>query len=353
MSARGETSDAEFATLENGALVVDRSTRGRWRFSGARARETLTGLVTNDVGGLEVGRGCYAIALTAKGKVVADLRVFVLHDSVLVDTASRANAGWAEIVRKYINPRMTPYVDVTLGLADVGVFGPRAAAVIAGALHMKSDELSGLPEYSHREGTLESSSVIVARVPDSGGVGFELFVDQGTRAALIDRLVAAGAVAGGPAALEIARVEAGRPEWGLDMDDGTIPQEANADALNAISYTKGCYTGQETVARIHFRGHVNRHLRGLRLASSDVLPPLHAVLTDSAGKPVGDTRTAVHSPRYGPIALGMIRREVGDGETLVVQWPAVDDRSAGSTTGTVTPLPFALATAIARAPDSP
>ena len=145
---------------------------------------------------------------------------------------------------------------------------------------------------------------------------------------ILERIRQAGGVVGSLSALDIARVELGRPEWGADMDEGTIPQEANFDELDAISYTKGCYTGQETVARIHFRGHVNRHLRGLRLTAGGPMPPLRAGLVDAGGVAVGDVRSVVHSPRYGLIALAMIRREVevgADAHGAV----GIDQRSTG------------------------
>jgi folate-binding protein YgfZ len=108
-------------------------------------------------------------------------------------------------------------------------------------------------------------------------------------------------------------------EWGIDIDDSTIPQEANFDELDAISYTKGCYIGQEVVARVHFRGHVNRHLRGLRAASTDA-PPQGAQLIDDSGNHVGDVRSSVASPRLGGIAIGMVRREVELGASLNAKW---------------------------------
>ncbi|HVE77862.1 MAG TPA: folate-binding protein YgfZ, partial [Gemmatimonadaceae bacterium] len=114
----------------------------------------------------------------------------------------------------------------------------------------------------------------------------------------------------------------------------TIPQEANLDELRAISYTKGCYTGQETVARVHFRGHVNRHLRGLRAVTPAALPT-QAPIVDGE-RPVGDVRSAVVSPRLGSIALAMVRREVAAGATVTVRWVG------GETRADVTPLPFAL-----------
>jgi folate-binding protein YgfZ len=134
-------------------------------------------------------------------------------------------------------------------------------------------------------------------------------------------------------AWDIARVEAGRPEWGIDIDEATIPQEANFDELHAISYTKGCYTGQETVARVHFRGHVNRHLRGLRLATPD-LPPPRTPIADATGKAVGDVRSAALSPRAGPLAVAMVRREVAIGATVTARW------EGGESDAQVVALPF-------------
>jgi len=193
--------------------------------------------------------------------------------------------------------------------------------------------LGTLPHYGHLTGDVDGLAVPVAHVPDFDVEGYEVFVPADTRDALWARLAGAGAVPGGLAAWEVARVEAGRPEWGLDIDEATIPQEANFDDLHAISYTKGCYVGQETVARVHFRGHVNRHLRGLRLGSSE-LPPPRTVLVDATGKPVGDVRTTALSPRLGPIALGMVRREVAFGDTITARW------EGGEAAATVVGLPF-------------
>src|SRR5262249_1488645 len=153
-----------------------------------------------------------------------------------------------------------------------------------------------LSPYGHVVGTIGDASVTVVRTPDIGVEGYELFVpfeifDQGWSAA-----VRAGAVPAGLAAWGIARIAAGRPAGGLDIDESTIPQEANFDDLEAISYTKGCYIGQEVVARVHFRGHVNRHLRGLRSTSADA-PPTGAQLADDTGNHVGEVRSSVISPR--------------------------------------------------------
>jgi tRNA-modifying protein YgfZ len=329
----------EYAAIRGGALVVDRSYRSRIRFLGSRAKEMITGLVTNDVAALAAGHGLYAAALTAKGKIVADLRVFVGNESVMVDTGPRAAAGWTDVVRKYINPRVTPYHDESGATVDVGVFGPRSAHAVSAAVGIHIDGLLGLPAYGHVDATVDGAPVTIARIPDLGVEGFDVFAAAPARDPLWASLVAAGAIPGGLSACEISRVEAGRPEWGIDIDETTIPQEANFDELGAISYTKGCYTGQETVARIHFRGHVNRLLRRLRLGG-EMLPPRGALVTDAEGKAVGDTRSAVRSPRLGPIALSMVRREVVPGSTVIARWDAADDRDAGETTAVVVALSF-------------
>src|SRR5919198_1368539 len=153
-------------------------------------------------------------------------------------------------------------------------------------------------EIGGRSVVLSYARVVVARVPELEMEGFELFAPAEMYEVLWERALAARATPGGLDTWEIARVEAGRPEWGVDIDESTLPQEANLEELHAISYTKGCYTGQETVARVHFRGHVNRHLSGLR--SPGTVPPVPgAQLLDATGKTVGDVRSAVSSPRLG------------------------------------------------------
>ena len=140
------------------------------------------------------------------------------------------------------------------------------------------------------------------------------------REAVADSEHAAGVAQGTLETWEIARIESGRPQWGVDMDDSTLPQEANFDELGAISYTKGCYIGQETVARVHFRGHVNRFLRRLRFVTRPA-PPKGAELVDETGKVIGEIRSAALSPRFGGVALGMVRSEVVAGTTLQARWP--------------------------------
>jgi len=323
----------EYEALHRSAVVFDRTHRGRMRISGASAGEMLTGLVTNDVLALSVGQGQYAAALTPKGKIIADLRIFRDEAGFLLDAPPRAAEGWMTTVRKYINPRLAPYTDESASMRNLGVFGASARFVVGEMTGINSSALGVLPSYAHVTAMIDGVRVIVARVPDLELEGFELFALAESYALLWERALAAKATPGGLRTWEIARVEAGRPEWGVDIDESTLPQEANLEELHAISYTKGCYTGQETVARVHFRGHVNRHLRGLRAANPEP-PASGAVLFDATGKNVGDVRSSAASPRLGGIAIGMVRREVELGTSLMARW------EGGETRVDVAHLPF-------------
>ena len=332
---------AEYEVLHTRAALFDRSHRGRLRVNGEKAAEMVAGLVTNDVAGLVPGQGCYAAALTAKGKIIADVRVFIEEGSVLTDAPPRAAAAWAAMVKKFVNPRVAPHVDESATMRNLGIFGASARHIVATLTAVQAPALTALASYAHVTVDIGGHTVLVISSPDLGMEGFELIVRAEQFDDLWERAMNAGATPAGLEAWEIARVEAGRPEWGLDIDDNTIPQEANFDELHAISYTKGCYVGQETVARVHFRGHVNKHLRGVHAAGLDA-PPIGATLHNDQGLQVGDVRTAVRSPRLGGIALAMIRREVAPGASLMARWPmdGTSDGSVNERAVDVAALPF-------------
>ncbi len=335
---------AEYEALQSHAAMFDRSHRGRVRILGTQAAAMVNGLVTNDVAGLASGQGCYAAALTAKGKIIADVRAFVDGDSVLTDAPPRAAAAWAEMIKKFVNPRSAPHVDETAALRTLGIFGATSRVVVAAVTGVPAPALTALSPYEHATVRIGEDKVLVVRSPELAMDGFELIMPTSAYESLWESAVANGAVPAGLDAWEIARVEAGRPEWGLDIDDTTIPQEANFDELHAISYTKGCYVGQETVARVHFRGHVNKHLRGLTVEDAGTAPPpFAATLHEESGNQVGDVRTGVVSPRLGGIALAMVRREVALGTTLIARWPSEGGtaESMNERRVTVGPLPFA------------
>ncbi|MGQ0640406.1 MAG: CAF17-like 4Fe-4S cluster assembly/insertion protein YgfZ [Gemmatimonadaceae bacterium] len=325
----------EYAALRRSAVIFDRGDRARARLSGSAARETLTGLVTNDVVALATGSGQYAAALTPKGKITADVRIFARADELFVDLAPRAAAGWWGMVRKYVNPRVTRYVDATTDYGTLGVYGVRARELGAAACSLPASQLAALDMYAHLPLGPSDEDGFIARVPELGLEGYDLVLPANAVAMWLDRFRALGAIVGSAATWTVARIEAGRPEWGLDMDDATLAQEANLETLNAISFTKGCYTGQETVARIHFRGHVNRCLRGLAF-DVDRIPPPGARLVAADGREVGDVRSVARSPRLGGLAIGMVRQEADIGASLNAVW------GSGSTLVAVHELPFPL-----------
>ncbi|HEX9564119.1 MAG TPA: hypothetical protein VF981_09115 [Gemmatimonadaceae bacterium] len=308
-------SAAGYRALQEGAVVIDRSDRLRMRFTGARAAETLNGLLTNEVTALAPGTGQYALALTPKGKIVADVRVLALPDALLLDTSERAAPGWSALVRKYVNPRLARYEDVSAELGDLGLFGAACLEVLRQATGAGETIPHDLAPYGHVPIDLGGVPVTVVRSPDYGVAGYDVFGDPATLEALRQHLASVGSVMDPGEALLVSRIEAGRPEWGVDMDESTLAQEADMERLGAISFTKGCYTGQETVARVHFRGHVNRLLRGLRFAG-DTVPSPGSELVSADGKPVAVISSSARSPTHGVIALALVRREVEPGTTL-------------------------------------
>ncbi|HXY31605.1 MAG TPA: glycine cleavage T C-terminal barrel domain-containing protein [Gemmatimonadaceae bacterium] len=314
---------AEYQALRHRAMLVDRSARGRLRLDGPRAAELMTGLVTGDVLALESGQGLYAAALNPKGKIVADVRILAHDGHLAIDVPPRAWPGWMVMVAKFINPRLAAYTDESTAVRTIGIYGVAARRIVAALSGIAPDDLGALAMYSHRAAEIAGRPVVIARMPEIGLEGYEIFLPAEAFGVVWQRSVAAGAIPTGLIAWEIARIEAGRPEWGLDIDEGTIPQEANFDELHAISYTKGCYVGQEVVARVHFRGHVNRHLRGL-VAGQNEAPPSKAAVLDQAGKQVGEVRSSALSPRHGAVALAMIRREVETGAGVRLQWDGVE-----------------------------
>jgi tRNA-modifying protein YgfZ len=305
----------EFAAFRDAAIVVDRSDRRRWSITGDKASDVINGLVTNDVSQLDPGSGCYAAALTPKGKIVADLRILRSGDGFLVDTGSAAGPGWAEILRKYVNPRIAKYEDIGGHTVDITIAGPASPHTVAEILDLQESTLAAQAAFDHV--ALGAWPSLVLRTPEVGQPAYDILLPAGERDAVITRLLAAGVVAANTETWDVARVAHGWPEWGRDMDETTLAQEADLDRLGAISYDKGCYTGQETVARVHFRGHVNRYLRRARFATDVEVPAGTELHRD--GKPVGDVRSSALTPESG-VAIAMVRREVAGPALLRARW---------------------------------
>ena len=312
------------ATSQGAALLIERSDRLLMQFTGPKAAESLTGLVTNDVLGLRGGDGQYACALTVKGRIIADVRILALLgesgavESLLVDANAASGVGFAAMIRKYVNPRTVKYTDLSMAMSCLTLVGEGAQAVLRAVADVpeRIDPVAHGDRFTHRELLFGGIHARVVQLPDLGPTpAFDLQVTAEHAASLSATLTRAGAVPAGIGEWHRRRVLAGWPEWGVDMDEGTLAQEANMDALQAISYQKGCYTGQETVARVHFRGHVNKTLR--RICFDDgALPARGAALSNAAGAVVGEARGAALDDAQRGVGIAMVRREVADGAEL-------------------------------------
>ncbi len=299
MAATTDTVLSGYRALTEAAGVVDRSERGKLALTGPDAKTFLQGQVTNDVEGLEPGRGCYAAFLTHKGKMLGDLRVLDFGDELLLDTERSALQELFNMIRRFKVGSEVELHKRTLEMGLLSLVGPEARRV-AGA-----DRL-GSAEHDNVRAEIGGRPVVL--------VATDLGVDVLTQAADTDAVRAALEAPDVPEAVaEIVRVESGRPRYGIDVDDGVIPQEAGLND-RAVSFTKGCYVGQETVARLFYRGKPNRHLRGLRL-TADAVPGEELRLGE---KVVGKLASVVVSPTHGPIALALVRREAEPGTTVAV-----------------------------------
>jgi tRNA-modifying protein YgfZ len=292
----------EDAALRERCGLVDRSERGKLALTGSQAKEFLQGQVTNEIEALEPGQGCYAAFLSHKGKMLGDLRVLDIGDELWLDCERSALQELFNMIRRYKLGLDVELHKRTLECALLSLIGPDARKV-AGA------EALALDEHACARGELGGAAV--ARVVTDLGV--DVICAAGDAPRVRAALEAAGAVPVSEAAAEVLRVESGRPRYGVDLDDTVIPQEAGLNE-RAVSFTKGCYVGQETVARLHYRGKPNRHLRGLRL-SAPAEPGAELRLGERV---VGRLGTVASSPRHGAIALALVRREAAPGERLAV-----------------------------------
>jgi folate-binding protein YgfZ len=288
-------------------FVIDRSERGKLALTGAEAKDFLHGQVTNDILGLEPGHGCYAAFLTHKGKMLGDLRVFDLGDELLLDCERVVLQELFNMINRFKLGRAVELHKRTLQMGLLSIIGPEAPV------------LAGPDEHDNARVTLGGADVIAVTTD----VGVDLFCAAEDLAAVRASLAFGD---GDEAAAEVLRVERGRPRYGVDLDTSVIPQEAGLNE-RAVSFTKGCYVGQETVARLYYRGKPNRRLLGLRL-SEPMQPGTELKLGE---KVVGRLGSVVVSPEYGPIALALVRREANPGDTVAVD----------GSTGLIVDVPFA------------
>lgn len=304
-------SPAEHAALRSAVGVVDLGFRGRLCLTGADRVRLLNGQVTNDVKALATGHGCAAAFCSPKGRLVADVAIFALPDELLLEFEPGLSSALIERLEHHIVAEDVQVVDVAPHYGLLSLQGPRAAEVIA-----RLDLFPTLPETTLQFVTAGSATLgelYLIHRPRAGVPGFDLFVPADSQEAVFDRAVAAAREMGGRAAgfeaLDLARFEAGIPRFPVDMDESNLPPEAGMDR-GAISYTKGCYTGQETIARIRTYGQVTKALRGLRLPDNDMPLPQKGDKLLRNGREAGYITSARHSPALSArLALGYVRKE--------------------------------------------
>jgi tRNA-modifying protein YgfZ len=258
--------------------------------------------VTNDVEGLEPGGGCYAAFLTHKGKMLGDLRILDTGDELRLDCERVALQDLFTMIHRFKLGRDVELHKRTLESGLLSLIGPDARRV-AGATDLPE------AEHAHRASRIGGAAVRLIATD----LGVDVLCDAADTEPVAAALIAAGAVPAGEDAAEVRRVETGRPRYGVDLNDTVIPQEAGLND-RAVSFEKGCYVGQETVARLHFRGKPNRHLRGLKLAGAAATGDVLRL----GEREVGRLGSVVASPVHGPIALALVRREAQPGDTVAV-----------------------------------
>ena len=305
--------------------------------SGKDRATYLHGLLTNDIAGLKAGDGCYAAYLTPQGRMITDLFVYELGDAMLLTMDGSVKASLLARLEQLIFTEEVTLRDVSATFAQITVLGPLGARALADVLPGTSaEEFAALKEHGNRRIPFGDHSIVVTRAVDAGERGFDLYVTQQQTAALRAAFISAGIPTLDPGTAEAIRIESGWPMFGRDMDGQTIPLEAGIES-RAISFTKGCYVGQEVIIRVLHRGHgrVARKLVGLVFSGHDVPAAGSRVRAHDAD--VGFITSSTMSPALArPIALGYVHHnfmapgtpvEVNGGEAVVTALPFVPQPS--------------------------
>ena len=314
------------------AALLDRR-RGRIVVSGRDRATYLQGLLTNDIPALKEGYGCYAAYLTPHGRMISDLLIYELGDVILLSLPLATKDVVLVKLDQFIFSEDVQLGDVTDTFAGVAVVGPDASLLVNALVGTDVAALASLPVHGNLRGTVSGRPVIVLRIDDTGEPGFELLVPAEALVDIRTALLDAGAVDADETTAEQLRIEAGVARFGQDMDEETIPLEAGIEA-KAISFTKGCYVGQEVIIRVLHRGHgrVARKLVGLTFEPAGAVPaPGTVLLADE--KEVGSITSSTFSPTCGcHIALGYVKRDFSEPGTAVT--------AVGGGVAQVVALPF-------------
>ncbi len=299
--------NAEYEAIRRGVAVIDLSSAGKLQLSGKNAVQFLNGLVSNDVKSLQAGDGVLAAFPNLQGKLIALCRIYNTGADLLIELDGINREKIFKNLSRFVAAGEFFITDVSDRFALISLQGPRSAELIEA---LTGQPIAGAAEYKISERQLAQSDVLIAAHNRCGETGFDLFVPieavPRVREAILSRGKEYGARAVGQSAFEIARIEAGVPREGVDAGEGYIILESELN--DAVSYTKGCYLGQEVIARIHWRGQPAKRLRGL-LVTADQMPQRGAQLYAGDGKKVGEITSSARSialDRF--IALAYVHR---------------------------------------------
>ena len=334
------TGRAGYVAARERAAMFDRSSRGKIAVAGADRRTYLHAMLTNDVSSLQGGDGCYAAYLTPQGRMIADMVVLDLGDMTLLDLDRSVTADVMSKLDQFVFSEDVKLGDLSEAFGKLVVAGPSAAAVVAAVIEgaggpLQAGDLSGWPPFRNLRASFRGQVVVVAASDDLGIAAFDLYIERPHVDLLSSALAAGGAAMAGPDDWNVLRVEAGRPALGADMDGTTIPLEAGLES-RAISFTKGCYPGQEVVIRVVHRGHgrIARRLVGLVIDGAEVPGPGDPLR--SGDREAGKITSVAWSPLLGaPIALAMVQRDFFEPGT-----PLSVLRGDHALAAHVVPLPF-------------
>ena len=300
----------DYGVIRSGAALAEVAPRGLIGLSGCDRSTYLHGLVTNDISTLKAGTGCYAAWLTAQGRMTTDMHVLESGDMLLLDLPVSTTADVLARLDQFLFSEDVQLADLSVDLRRVEVHGAAAAAAIATACgnpEMRAD-LASWVQCRNARVPFGDGAVVVARIDRLGVPGYVLYVAAADEATLRAALQTAGATAVSPEAIEAARIEAGWPVFGADMDEHIIPLEAGIES-RAISMTKGCYVGQEVIVRVLHRGHgrVAKKLVGLRVEGEGTVT--RGEKLDSGDAEMGFVTSSAISPEHGCVALAYLHRD--------------------------------------------
>lgn len=321
---------SEYQAVRNQVGLIDLSFRGKIRLAGPERTQFLHGMVTQDIKGIPEGSGAYALMTDPKAHILADMKVYNLGDWFLLDVEPELKDKVIHTLDKYLLVEAT-LDDITDQYGLLSIQGPGSEALLRTLL---SEPGIPVAEYQHLPGKLAGVEIVVIRTGYTGEIGFELLIPRERVKEVWDVLMFQDSVTPvGMMAWDILRLEAGIPRYGIDMDENNLPLEVGVEK-QAISYTKGCYIGQEVIARMKYRGHANRFLMGFKFQGEKV--PQRGDKIRKEDKEIGWITSAVFSPGFkSALGMGYIHREYAQ--------PGISVRvesSQESLEGEVVTLPF-------------